>query len=283
MVALIGKFLRLLPDFKGKRMLARFILGKNIKKYSDFSVVGRYGCEYRVPNLEEIIGFELYVNGIFEKEIVSFLISKMQADAVFLDLGANIGAVSLPICRNFPGAKVYCVEASPFVMNYLESNLAINKINNCKVFDAVLSDRSGEKINFYFPDKQFGKGAVTNLFNSQSKQIDSITIDELIEKENISRVDLIKMDIEGYEYFAFKGGMKLFQSDDAPPVLFEFVDYAESSVPGLKSGSAQSLLMQFGYDLFLLKEGKLFPMEKPVIEGFAMIWAVKSKKKINAG
>lgn len=268
-----------MPDFRGKRNLARWLLGKKIKKHKDLEVSGRFGCSYLVPNLEEIIGFELFVNGVFELDIISFLIGRLPQNGVLLDLGANIGAIALPICKERPDATVICVEASPFVTKYLKSNLNSNRIVNARIIEGVLSDKAGEKIDFYFPDRQFGKGAVTNLFHAESLPIDSVTIDELIEKEKIDKVNLIKMDIEGYEYFALKGGSRLLEGDEAPPILFEFVDYAENSVPGLKAGSAQSLLRQYGYELFHLMNGKLFPMDSPITGGFAMIWAVKPRIK----
>ena len=66
---------------------------------------------------------------------------------------------------------------------------------------------------------------------------------------------MIKIDIEGFEYFAFMGGKQLLQGPNAPDILFEFVYWAEEKA-NLQKGSAQQVLLNWGYTLYNLVPGK---------------------------
>jgi hypothetical protein len=85
-----------LPLFKGKQTLARLLFKKAIANKKNFWVRGKQDCEYLLPNLIENIGFEIFINGIYEEETSDFFADKIPLNGVFLDLGANIGAVSIP-------------------------------------------------------------------------------------------------------------------------------------------------------------------------------------------
>jgi hypothetical protein len=85
---------------------------------------------------------------------------------------------------------------------------------------------------------------------------------------------MIKIDIEGFEYFAFQGGKKLLQSQHAPDIILEFVFWAEEQAD-VEMGAAQRLLQEWGYNLFLMEGNKLIPLEAPLIEGGGLIFASK--------
>ena len=53
------EFFRWLPDFKGKQRLGRLLLRNKIKNFENLVVTGKYGINYLLPNLKEIISFEI--------------------------------------------------------------------------------------------------------------------------------------------------------------------------------------------------------------------------------
>ena len=65
------------------------------------------------------------------------------------------------------------------------------------------------------------------VFEKNGQLVNTITLSKLIEDYNIVDIGLIKVDVEGFEYFVFKGGEKYLKKNDAPDILFEFVDWAE--------------------------------------------------------
>jgi len=107
---------RKLPPFKGKLRLAKFLFTRNIKKSKDIWIKGKYRCVYLLPNLVENVSFEIYVNGIYEQGTSDFLSNRIPPGGVFLDLGANIGAISTPLSRRRKDIRIVCVEASPRIL-----------------------------------------------------------------------------------------------------------------------------------------------------------------------
>lgn len=272
------KLLRMLTDFRGKRRLARLFLKKLIGSRRDLLIDGKYLLKYKVPNCVENVGFEILINGIYEKSTIDFIEARLPEGGVFIDIGANVGGITLPICRRRKDIRAISIEASATVFNYLQENIAANGIQNCYAINKALSNTSGDTVMFYSPEKLFGKGSVTPLFTDVGVAVETITLDDILISQGEPKVDIIKADIEGYEYFAFKGAGKLLSGNDAPEILFEFGDWSENSIPGLKAGDAQRLLLSYGYNLFSLnKKNLLERIQVPVVSGSSMIYATKKK------
>jgi tRNA G37 N-methylase Trm5 len=117
---MIDFLLRSLPLFKGKQRLARYLFSRRIREGSDITVSGKFGCRYSVPNVQENIGFEIFINGIYEAETIRFIASKVKKGGVFLDLGANIGAISIPVAMLRKDISVIGLEAAPWIFDYLK-------------------------------------------------------------------------------------------------------------------------------------------------------------------
>ncbi len=273
---MIGRLLRSLPDFKGKRRLMRYLYSKTVETGSDISLSGKMGIRYLLPNLKESISFDIFTNGIYEPETNSFLNNRIPRQGIFLDLGANIGSITLPLIKQRPDLKVFCVEAAPWIFKYLETNIQANHDGqNVVLINKALLDRNGETLSFYSPSDQFGKGSLSPVFTNEAIQVISITLEELIKQYQLPNVDMIKIDIEGYEYFAFKGAGNLLTKANAPDILFEFVDWAEDRA-GIPKGTAQQFLLDNGYKLFRVTEsGKLQNQDQVVVTGSEMLFATK--------
>jgi hypothetical protein len=86
---------------------------------------------------------------------------------------------------------------------------------------------------------------------------------------------MTKVDIEGYEYFAFKGAKELLTKETASEILFEFVDWAEENAK-IAKGSAQDLLKEYSYSIYeIKKDGAICAEVNTLREGSAMLIASK--------
>jgi FkbM family methyltransferase len=223
---MIAILLRYFTAFKGKPRLARLLLGNRINQIKDVLVKGKYGCTFKIPNIIENVGFDIYIDGVFEKKTIELIMQKLPPAGVLVDMGANIGSISLPVCKHRPDVNAICIEAAERVYGYLDFNVKLNELTNCTIINKALTDTDGAIVNFFSPDEKFGKGSLTSIFTKDAKQVETIRLDTLLRQHEIGKVDFIKADIEGYEYHAFKGAEKLLSAEKAPDILFEFVDWA---------------------------------------------------------
>src|SRR5688572_4456064 len=96
---MLDKLFRALPEFKGKRRLARLLFSDRLKALRDVTVEGKMNCVYLLPNVTENVAFSIFINGIYEESTYNFLVRAIPANGVFLDLGMNIGSITVPLCK----------------------------------------------------------------------------------------------------------------------------------------------------------------------------------------
>ena len=279
MFKVIGKIARQFKEFRGKKRICRVLLAPFIASAKDIQINGHYDCTYLLPNIQESLAFELFVNGIYEMETNRFLLTVLPKNAVYIDIGANIGSVAIPLCKRRPDIRCFAVEASDWVYKYLVTNIKQNKLEqSVTCINEAMADTAEGYVSFYTNERVFGKGSLSPVFSNEPVQVKRTCFEQLMQQYNLSRVDVIKIDIEGFEYFAFKGGDRLLNSADAPLILFEFVSWAEKHA-GIEPGEAQRLLKSWGYSLYQLNlDGTLKLQETILEEGGATL--VASKKTL---
>jgi FkbM family methyltransferase len=268
-------FLRKLPFFNGKARLARILMKNNGVTFDSCIVKGRDGIKYFVPNTFDTIGFFILIDGIYERKVSRFIVNNIVPGGIFLDLGINIGAISLPVARKRKDVQIVGVEAAEDVYAILERNIALNQLGNVIGVKKVLSDSDGDLIPFYSILERFGKGSISPVFSNEAKLVSSVTIDKLVSDHSLTQVDLIKADVEGYEYVVFKGGRSLLSAPNAPDIIFEFAAWAEGIVNGIDLGDSQRILLEYGYKLYEFYRLEKGPLTKVVDAGSMLIFASK--------
>lgn len=168
--------------------------------------------------------------GAFEKPEL-FLLEKLvgqRKNVVFLDVGANSGTYSLFMSR--VAEKVYAVEPFPPALAKLRHNLEINHLTNVEVHPVGFGREKGQ-LPFYAPPTiNLGVGSFSEEFaniwrdpaatRDADQQLPLEIGDHYLQQRGIERVDIVKVDIEGYEKYALQGlRQTLLQS--RPCVLME--------------------------------------------------------------
>jgi FkbM family methyltransferase len=248
--------------FRGKLRIARLLILNN-KRELTFNTIK--SIKYTVPNLIENVSFELFVNGSYEPEIIAYICSSIPKNGVFIDVGANIGAVSIEVAKTRPDVTVHAFEASMRVFNYLEINQKQNNLENLHVYNLAIHETGGIKLPFFSPDELNGKGSFSPVFTNESQMIETIRLDEFFLLNNI-KPDFIKVDVEGYELLVFKSFSKANMENCT--VLFEFVDWAEEAA-NFKVGAAQKYLLDSGYNLIRFSNNA--HLTKELTSGYEMI------------
>ena len=167
-----------------------------------------------------------------------------------IDLGANIGLTSLWYADRYPIAHVVAVEPVPENAALLRSNLSINGVPST-VVEAAVGPRAGRAMFTVARESNLGR-----LGGEGTQEVSVVTMPELIEVLG-SRVDLLKMDIEGGEQDLLTQG-DLAWLDEVDAIIAEFhskvVDYPRLTETiaskGLQYYPAQSLWSN-SMDLFV--------------------------------
>lgn len=268
---------RNLPDFIGKRRLAKILFNQKLTSSSEVLVKGKFSCSYYLPNLTENIGFDIFVNGVYEEKIINNLNKLIPINGGYLDLGANIGAVLIPLCKKRPDIRAIAVEAAPWIYQYLKKNIRLNELANIGYVNNALFDKDNIKMDFFSPQDKYGKGSLSPVFSRDAIQVLSKKVDTIIREREFGVVNAIKADVEGFEYYVFKGAEELLEKEDAPDIVFEFVDWAEKLAMGLSPGAAQRKLVGLGYVLYAMEKNKLVKLNGILETGSADLFATKKK------
>lgn len=168
-----------------------------------------FGLKYE-GNLKNNIEFSIYYYGAFEKPLLFFLRDTLANLATastnkpancFCDIGANIGQHSLYMSQF--AETVHAFEPFDEVSKKLEHQVRLNAIENIALHKVGLSDIT-EKLTFYAPtgsNQGIGSFDATTVSkgNEALGELSLKNGDELFSELTIDRVDLMKIDVEGFE------------------------------------------------------------------------------------
>lgn len=161
------------------------------------------------------------------KDLVALFKPLLAPDAVVFDIGAHGGHFSQLFSRLAPRGRVYAVEPSAYARSILEPTLRWARCANVQVMPVGLSDAPGRAV-LQTPIKRrgdFGFG-LAHLGEDVSgrecvaHEVELTTLDALVAGLGLDRLDLIKIDIEGWELNAMRGGRASLERF-GPPVYME--------------------------------------------------------------
>ena len=169
-------------------------------KYKEFS------WEFNEPHLSKIINPEIFVDDIYQKY------NKIQEGDVVVDIGANVGAFSyLALKKNIK--HLYSVEPSKSLLPTLIKNTKGS--NNIDIINCRISNDNS--INNKLTTKDY-----VNVYDNSGSTYDNIEFKELIKKYKIEKIDFLKCDCEGGEYFIFNEENKEWIRNNIKHVAAEF-------------------------------------------------------------
>lgn len=153
--------------------------------------------------------------GAFEKPELFILrkIAGQQKNSVFLDVGANTGTHSLFMSQLVE--TVHAIEPFPPILARLRHNIEINRLKNVVVHPVGFGKEKGSLPFFTPPDTNLAMGSFSGEFSKMWRgdgrdspptlQLPIEIGDQYLRQQGIQRVDICKIDIEGYEKFALQG------------------------------------------------------------------------------
>jgi FkbM family methyltransferase len=153
--------------------------------------------------------------------------------------------------------KVFAFEPAQVAFKILETNLALNQASNVKAMRIALSDKPG-KLRLYH-DVDPTKNSLAPAEPSQDyEEVEVRLLDSVIQDLGISRIDFIKIDVEGADELVCRGGAEVLKKY-RPPVFFEH-DLAATSQMGLKNGGISAFLASLDYEFYKYRNGEIFKL-----------------------
>jgi FkbM family methyltransferase len=184
-----------------------------------------------------------YVGGHYENVVTKNILNHLQVGNVMIDVGANVGYYTLLCSRKVgPFGKVVAIECDPLNAAILRKNVEINECDNVEIHQAAAGAENKQQVPLYL---NLQDSRVHQMWNNggPTLSVNQVKIDDLIPKG--SRVDLIKMDVEGAEPFVMEGCRRIFSEQKHMVVAMEFCPHAMAKMGGDVSFFLDSLFFFF--------------------------------------
>lgn len=216
-------------------------------------------------DLNEGIDFSIFLLGAFEPSTVRFYRKVLRPGDIVLDIGANIGAHTLPFAQCVgPDGRVYAFEPTEFAYNKLIENLTLNpELNRVVTPNHMLLKPPGDwpapsEIYSSWPLDPVGEVHEKHL--GQLRPLGAVamdTVDSYCAAKGITRVDWIKIDVDGNETTVLRGSTGTLR-DMRPKMIIELSPYVCREA-GHRFDELVDLLRGAGYDFYDLESGRELP------------------------
>lgn len=193
-----------------------------------------------------------------EKDFFHFLSLLEDGKGAVLDVGANIGIMTVHLAKKLPHSTVHAFEPIPDNLSVLKKIIAKFNLKKIKVHETAVGETVG-KIQMILPHQGKTKmqglshvkhDSITEWNEGEEFSVSMNTLDNVINGETIQG---IKIDIENFEYFALKGGKRILESNH--PVIYAELWDNENRTKCI------DLLTGLNYKTFVVVHDKLIPFD----------------------
>lgn len=189
-----------------------------------------------------------------------------------IDAGANIGEWSNYVLKKRTSIKkLVMIEPNPLINKELKERFTDH---NCViVIDKALSYNSGETI-LTFENNKISQGKL--YLNKNSKKLNNVnfvetkltTLDTIIHEHFKTHIDFLKLDLEGFDYYALLGAAKALMNKKIKFIQFEITQTWEDA--GTSSVSMFKFLRSFNYNIYYIRPKSLELIESNEIPDFSI-------------
>ncbi|CCI06277.1 FkbM family methyltransferase [Microcystis aeruginosa] len=174
--------------------------------------------------------------------------TQIRPDMTVIDVGANVGVYTFSAAQRVgETGKVIAIEPFKACVNCLQETSRINQLPWVKIYEAAASDHCGSAKLSLHNASELNEVISDNSPSSDSANtvtIQCLTLDSLIETENLTRVDWLKIDAEGHEIKVLQGAERLL-TEFKPNIIYENIAGAHGS-----NGAIMQYIQAKGYQVY---------------------------------
>ena len=198
-------------------------------------------------DLDEAIDSFIYYSGCYEPKVTAFINRYVKAGMTVIDAGANVGCHTTRLARLVgQTGQVIAFEPMPWAFSKLKRNIELNSFNHVLLERMGLSDSTRNDLVCFRSSWTLDSDSSPDSEGDTPVQF--TTLNEYVSTSQINRLDLIKVDVDGYEYRVIRGGQNVIR--EFKPVLI--VEMGRSSLGryGDDVTGLVDLLASFGYEFY---------------------------------
>jgi FkbM family methyltransferase len=217
------------------------------------------GCTFYLDPASNF-GMRLIKNGNYESECTNAILNILGEGDTFVDLGANEGYFSILASKKVgKNGKVFSIEPQQRLWEVIEKNYELNYCANATIIPYAVSEKEERLIINLYPTINTGASSLSNEENFGktrsnmrkkffgTQHIQTKQLDNLAEDYHIGKINLIKIDIEGFEFFALRSAKNLLKNKLIDHI---FVEFHPSHLRDLGQSTEEiaAFLISFGYE-----------------------------------
>lgn len=217
-----------------------------------------------IVRADEEVGREIYYGGVHERAETAFLCSRVESGSICCDIGANVGYYSLLFASLAREGTVHSFEPVPLNFYVLCTNRLLNRFSNLILNSCAVSDSNGAASFVVSRDSAFSSFVDTGMKpKAMEISVPIIRLDSYCEQNAVSRIDVLKVDVEGAEGKVLSGATELLGDCSRRPrtVMLELY---EPMLVRYESSIDQILCVmeRFDYRPFVFSNGRPVPFQR---------------------
>ena len=242
-------------------MLTRFIyplslrarinwrLQKLFSNIDDKNITLQFDKKLKLDLSKNDVGHQSIIfNGFYELELTRTIVKLGIKGGMLVDVGANYGYFSCLWAAQNSINKVFAFEASPVNLQPLNNNVNKNNLSEAITIipHAVGKEKGKLKFDLANESKQTGWGGFSIKNNANSINVEVETLDNYADKNNIYKIDVLKIDTEGADTWVLYGAKKLLQEKKIDHIFFEH-NFVRMKLLNIMDSEAKNFLEKFDY------------------------------------
>ena len=209
------------------------------------------------------IGKHLIEEGSFEPTIIEEVKKNININSVFFDIGANEGFFSIIASSQGENNRIYSFEPQSRLLPIIKENFKKNNLKNYEIVNSAVGKASYSTYINLFPEhiSEASSKLKPYRFSKKKEKINIIDLDTFVLSKNIKTIDLMKIDVEGFEIDVVEGMKKILEKKIPKRIL---LDYHKNYNSTEKIEKTHNTILQFGYKSKASIEDKSFVLYQAI-------------------